>query len=273
MRQRGQARPGHPRLPEVELYGYRALPFGALQEGREATLGDPNGDLLWVHERCYSDSERLSSPLSFGMTRLGLFSFNVGAGNGAGCPPDSIYGHAKAVTPLLAEPLEGPVFLRSSDLLRVGRKISCFDQLSEVFPRQAGDLDARHGLKQIGERDGFAPARLLETFLRALPGARDRVEDLGDARAVQSGVVECAGEDLAGQVDLLDMSLLGEFGELASVLAVESNGGSLHPVQGYMSLHTASKAELGRFPACQEGPGGLLRSASLQSKEQGEVLL
>ncbi|HET8567043.1 MAG TPA: hypothetical protein VFL77_11280 [Solirubrobacterales bacterium] len=30
------------------------------------------------------------------------------------CPPDSVYGQARAVTPLLAEPLEGPVYLRSS---------------------------------------------------------------------------------------------------------------------------------------------------------------
>ncbi len=41
--------------------------------------------------------------------------FKAGAGNGAQCPPGSIYGKAKAWTPLLSEPLEGPVFLRSSE--------------------------------------------------------------------------------------------------------------------------------------------------------------
>ena len=30
------------------------------------------------------------------------------------CPADSIYGHARALSPLLSEPLEGPVYLRSS---------------------------------------------------------------------------------------------------------------------------------------------------------------
>jgi hypothetical protein len=40
--------------------------------------------------------------------------FKEGAGNGAGCPAGSIYGHAKASTPILGEPLEGPVFLRAN---------------------------------------------------------------------------------------------------------------------------------------------------------------
>jgi hypothetical protein len=40
--------------------------------------------------------------------------FNAGGGHGEGCPRGSIYGRAKAITPLLAEPLEGPVYLRSS---------------------------------------------------------------------------------------------------------------------------------------------------------------
>jgi hypothetical protein len=41
--------------------------------------------------------------------------FNAGAGNGAQCPKASVYGKAKAISPLLEEPLSGPVFLRSSN--------------------------------------------------------------------------------------------------------------------------------------------------------------
>jgi hypothetical protein len=41
--------------------------------------------------------------------------FAAGAGNGQQCPSGAVYGHATAFTPLLDEPLEGPVFLRSSN--------------------------------------------------------------------------------------------------------------------------------------------------------------
>jgi len=40
--------------------------------------------------------------------------FKAGGGNGEQCPPGSIYGKARAITPILGEPLEGPVFLRSN---------------------------------------------------------------------------------------------------------------------------------------------------------------
>jgi len=41
--------------------------------------------------------------------------FNAGGGNGERCPKGSVYGHVKAVTPLLDEPLSGAVYLRSSN--------------------------------------------------------------------------------------------------------------------------------------------------------------
>ncbi len=41
--------------------------------------------------------------------------FNKGPFPGAQCPQASVYGYAKAITPILDEPIEGPVFLRSSE--------------------------------------------------------------------------------------------------------------------------------------------------------------
>lgn len=40
--------------------------------------------------------------------------YAAAGGGGAGCPKGSAYGYAKAWTPLLAEPLQGPVYLRSN---------------------------------------------------------------------------------------------------------------------------------------------------------------
>jgi hypothetical protein len=41
--------------------------------------------------------------------------FNANGGNGGGCPQGAIYGKATAWSPLVDQPLTGPVYLRSSD--------------------------------------------------------------------------------------------------------------------------------------------------------------
>jgi hypothetical protein len=48
-------------------------------------------------------------------SHIGTVCTRVQFNAGAGCPAASIYGHARAITPLLDNPIEGPVYLRSSN--------------------------------------------------------------------------------------------------------------------------------------------------------------
>jgi hypothetical protein len=97
--------------------------------------------------------------------------FKVGKVPGEGCPAGSIYGKASATTPLLDEPLSGPVFLRSSehklpdlvislhsgkiDVVLVGRVDSVKGQLRTTFesvpdaPVTAFTLEMQGGKKGL----------------------------------------------------------------------------------------------------------------------------
>jgi hypothetical protein len=83
------------------------------------------------------------------------------------CPPGSIYGHAKAITPLLDKPLEGPVYLRSSsnplpDLVA--------DLNGQVHLVLAGRVDSVHG----GIRNTFeaVPDAPVSKFILTMKGAK-----------------------------------------------------------------------------------------------------
>jgi len=81
----------------------------ALRAVLSASPGDANlaGASVTLPRSEFLDNSHVRGPC----TRV---QFNEGAGNGAGCPAESIYGHATAITPILDQPLEGPVFLRSN---------------------------------------------------------------------------------------------------------------------------------------------------------------
>jgi hypothetical protein len=71
------------------------------------------------------------------------------------CPEASLYGHAKAITPLLGQPLEGPVYLRSSD---------------NTLPDVVADLSGAGVRIEVDGRIDNAGSRMRATF-----------EDLPDA--------------------------------------------------------------------------------------------
>ena len=87
-------RGGHPRFKAVLTY-----PKGSYANIAKAQVTLPHSEFL--------DNAHIKTIC----TRV---QFNSGPFPGANCPAQSIYGYARAITPLLDEPVQGPVFLRSS---------------------------------------------------------------------------------------------------------------------------------------------------------------
>ena len=62
---------------------------------------------------------------------------------GENCPANSIYGHAKADTPLLEEPLEGPVFLRTGYGTKLPDLVAALNN-KQIHIDLAGNIDSVH---------------------------------------------------------------------------------------------------------------------------------
>jgi hypothetical protein len=60
------------------------------------------------------------------------------------CPPDSVYGRARAFTPLLDEPLEGPVYLRSSSGGGLPNMVFALSGRGGVRTEVVGKIDSVH---------------------------------------------------------------------------------------------------------------------------------
>jgi hypothetical protein len=97
----------------------------------------------------FIDNRHINNPC----TRV---QFNAGAGKGAECPPSSILGTARAFSPLLDRPLEGPVYFRSNGGER-------------ELPDLVASLDGKVHLNVVGFVDsirtkGSEGSRLRNTF-------------------------------------------------------------------------------------------------------------
>jgi hypothetical protein len=62
---------------------------------------------------------------------------------GEKCPANSIYGHARATTPLLSEPLEGPVYLRTGYGTRLPELVAALNA-QEINVDVVGEIDSVH---------------------------------------------------------------------------------------------------------------------------------
>jgi hypothetical protein len=93
--------------------------------------------------------------------------FKEGAGNGSSCPAGSIYGHARAVTPILSEPLEGPVMLRSNPERKLPDVVAALHN-SQVDFDLVGNVDSVKG--QLRTTFATAPDAPVTSFDLELEG-------------------------------------------------------------------------------------------------------
>lgn len=105
--------------------------------------------------------------------------FNQGAGNGAGCPAGSVYGRARAITPLLSEPLEGPVYLRSNGGERSLPDLVAALHGQEIDVDLVGYIDAvvsknKHGevISRIRNRFAAVPDAPVTKFVLEMQGGK-----------------------------------------------------------------------------------------------------
>jgi hypothetical protein len=96
--------------------------------------------------------------------------FNAGAILGEQCPAASVYGHARAFTPILGEPLEGPVFLRSNGSERELPDLVAALRNREVEIALVGFIDSVNGRTRA--RFQTVPDAPVSKFIISMAGGR-----------------------------------------------------------------------------------------------------
>ncbi|HEX7279046.1 MAG TPA: hypothetical protein VF255_05400, partial [Solirubrobacterales bacterium] len=108
------------------------------------------------------------------------------------CPSGSVYGHARAVTPLLDQPLEGPVYLRSSD-----------NQLPDLVAALSGPVEIELAGRIDSVRGGirttfdFVPDAPVSSFVLRMQGGQKGllVNSRDVCRAVYRATVKMDGQN------------------------------------------------------------------------------
>lgn len=120
--------------------------------------------------------------------------FNEGGGHGERCPAESVYGFARAETPLLDHPLEGPVFLRSSQHELPDLVAALGGQIDVVLDGRVDSVDER--LRNTFEVVPDAPVR---TFTLEMEGGAKGLlvnsADICEHPKAHRALVEMAGQN------------------------------------------------------------------------------
>jgi hypothetical protein len=123
--------------------------------------------------------------------------WNEGDGNGSACPAGSIYGKAKAWTPLLDKPLEGPVYLRSNGGERkLPDLVAALDGQVNIALWGKVDSGPNHGIRNTFEVVPDAP---VSRFVLEMNGGKKGLlvnsEDLCSPQAQRRAVVRFTGQN------------------------------------------------------------------------------
>jgi hypothetical protein len=114
------------------------------------------------------------------------------------CPAGSVYGHARAITPLLSEPMEGPVYLRSSTNPLPDLVADLHGQGIEI--EVAGRIDSHHG----GIRATFTglPDAPVTKFTMALNGGKRGllVNERNVCTSTEKAIANFVGQDNKGEL-------------------------------------------------------------------------
>jgi len=101
--------------------------------------------------------------------------FETGANPGENCPANSIYGHARATTPLLEAPLEGPVYLRTGYGTKLPELAAALNG-PQISITLAGTIDSVHKKgsegSQIRNTFSVVPDAPVERFTLELKGGK-----------------------------------------------------------------------------------------------------
>ncbi len=141
--------------------------------------------------------------------------YSAGAGGGAGCPAGSVYGRARAFSPLLDRPLEGPVYLRSNGGAR-------------ELPDLVASLDGQIHVDLVGYIDSNKHTGGLRTTFAKVPDA-----------PVSKFVLKMPG----GKKSLLENSTNICRGKHRAIVRMDAQNGRIHD---FRPLVRASCGKAGR---------------------------
>jgi hypothetical protein len=118
-----------------------------------------------------------------------------GDGNGSACPKGSIYGHARAWTPLLDRPLEGPVYLRSSSH-KLPDLVAALNGQVQITLVGKVDSGPNKGIRNTFEMVPDAPvSKFILTMKGGKKGLLVNSEDLCSKQAKTSAIVRLTGQN------------------------------------------------------------------------------